>query len=184
MDDRLTRVLVRTILEHAAAFDWKMQEIGLLGLRLDERREHRLHVWDPSACVGDPPIHDHPFDFTSTVIVGQLTNTRYEEDPSGVEYRRERISPPDERNRRIDAVTLAGAATTLEAGESYTQLAHELHDSRQRPGTVTIMRSTFKDVPGLTICCRHDAAAVSGRSRPATAAEVKRITAAALDLFD
>jgi len=51
------------------------------------------------------------------------------------------------------------------------------------PGTVTIIRWTFTDVPELTVCHRVDAPWVSGRSRPAAADEVKRITAAALDLF-
>ena len=86
MDASLTRVLVRTILEHAEDHPWRMQEIGLLGLRLDDRREFRLHVWDPTDCEGDPPIHDHPYAFTSTVVAGELTNTRYRQDPSGVEY--------------------------------------------------------------------------------------------------
>jgi hypothetical protein len=73
--------------------------------------------------------------------------------------------------------------TTFTVGESYSQRAHELHDSRQVPGTVTIVRWTFTDVPELTVCHRGDAPWVSGRSRPAAADEVKRITAAALDLF-
>ena len=72
------QALVRTILEHAEDYPWVMQEIGLLGLRLDDKREYRLHVWDPSSSVGEPPIHDHPFDFTSTVIAGEMTNTRYD----------------------------------------------------------------------------------------------------------
>ena len=81
MDISLNKALVRTILGHAEDYPWVMQEIGLLGLRLDDAREHRLHVWDPSSSVGEPLIHDHPFDFTSTVIAGETTNTRYEEDP-------------------------------------------------------------------------------------------------------
>ena len=96
MSHSLDQALVRTILEHAADHPWRIAGIGLLALRLDDRREHRLHVWDPDGCVGEPPIHDHPYDFTSTVIVGQLTNTRYVEDPSGPEYDRHRYSPNDE----------------------------------------------------------------------------------------
>ena len=72
----LTTALVRSILEDPAGRPWVMQELGLLAVWLDERHEHRLHLWDPAAAVGDPPIHDHPFDFTSTVIAGEITNTR------------------------------------------------------------------------------------------------------------
>ena len=183
MDISMDQALVRMILEHAADYPWTMQDVGLLGLRLDDRREYRLHVWDPGSCVGDPPVHDHPFDFTSTVIVGEMTNARYEEDSAGVEHRRIRYSLADEDTRTTDTVRLSHTATTFAAGDQYTQHAHELHDSRQLPGTVTIIRRTFKDVPELTVCTRGDVPWVSGRSRPVAPDELKRITATALDLF-
>ena len=161
-----------------------MQEIGLLGLRLDDQREYRLHVWDPSASAGEPPIHDHPYDFTSTVIAGEMTNTRYREDPLGTEYIRVRYTLPNDDDRRTDTIRLSGMATTHTAGSQYHQLAHELHDSRQLPGTVTLIRMTFKtDVSELTVCNREAVDWVSGRSHPAALADVKRITATALELF-
>ncbi len=184
MDSSLHQALVRTILEHAEDYPWRMQEIGLLGLRLDDRREYRLHVWDPSSSAGEPPAHDHPYDFNSTIVAGAMTNTRYEEDPSGVEYRRVRYRPANEDARTSDTVRLSRRATTYAAGETYSQLAHELHDSRQVPGTVTIIRMTFQEVPELTVCTREDAPWVSGQARPATAEEVKRITTAALERFE
>jgi hypothetical protein len=183
LDNSLNRALVRTILEHAEDHPWTMQDIGLLGLRLDDRREYRLHVWGPNYSVGEPPVHDHPFDFTSTIIAGEMTNTRYDENPSGVEYHRVRYSPSNEDARRTDTVSLSGTATSLIAGDQYSQSAHELHDSRQLPGTVTIIRMAFKDVAELTMCSQREANSVSGQSRPASPEEVKRITATALDLF-
>ena len=183
MDHTRDQALVRTILEHAADYPWRLQGIGLLALRLDDRRVHRLHVWDPDACDGDPPIHDHPYDFTSTVIVGELTNTRYVEDPTGDEYCRERYTPDDEHDRRTDTVHLVGTSITLGAGDRYHQVASELHDSHQTPGTVTIIRCAWRERPELTVCLRPDAPWVSGVARPATPDETKRITAAALDLF-
>jgi hypothetical protein len=122
----LDQALVRTILEHPADYPWRMQDIGLLALRLDDRRECRLHVWDPESCVGDPPVHDHPFDFTSTVIVGELVNTRYVEDPNGIEHRRHRYRPGDDDDRRTDSVRLAASATILSSGDRYRQPATEL----------------------------------------------------------
>jgi hypothetical protein len=184
MDHSLTPTLVRTILEHAEGYAWRMQDIGLLGLRLDDRREYRLHVWGPSYSVDPLPVHDHPYDFTSTVIVGEMTNTRYVEDPAGVEYRRVRYPPDDEDARVTDTVTLTPAATVLHAGDEYSQRAPELHDSRQLPGTVTVIRMSFRAVPALTVCTPGDAPWVSSQSRPATAHEVTAITGAALDRFD
>ena len=42
MSETLSRALVLTLLQHAEDFPWRMQEIGLMSLRLDDRREHRL----------------------------------------------------------------------------------------------------------------------------------------------
>jgi len=186
MPHTLEQTLVRNILEHAADYPWRIQDIGVLALRLDDRREYRLHVWDREGAIGDPPVHDHPFDFTSTVIVGELVNTRYVENPSGAEYVRERYSPGNEDNRQRDTVRLVGTAATLRAGCRYRQLAHELHDSRQVAGTVTVLQfqGTFDDLPELTVCRRPGNPWVSGQARVATRDEVKRITAAALALFD
>jgi hypothetical protein len=177
------RALVRTILEHAADFPWKIQHIGLLGLRLDDRRECRLHVWDPDATDGDPPIHDHPYDFSSTVIVGEVTNTRYAEDPRGPELLRERYALADEDDRRADTIRLVGTSTVLRAGDRYHQQAAGLHDSREIPGTVTVIRCTWHERSELTVCRPVGAPWVSGQARPATTDEIKRITSAALDLF-
>jgi hypothetical protein len=91
--ETLEQTRVRNILEHAADHPWRIQDIGVLGLWLDDERTYRLHVWNPEGALGDPPIHDHPYDFTSTVIVGELVNTRYVEDASGPAYVRERYSP-------------------------------------------------------------------------------------------
>ena len=183
MDHALDEVLVRTILEHAADYPWRMQGIGLLALRLDDRRECRLHVWDPDGCIGEPPIHDHPYDFTSTVIVGEMVNTRYVEDSTGAEYSRARYSPNDENDRRTDMVHLVGTSTTFGPGDQYLQLAAELHSSHQTPGTVTVIRCDWRDPPELTVCLRPGAPWVSGQARPASPDEIKRITVAALDLF-
>ena len=187
MGQTLEQTLVRNILEHAADYPWRIQNIGVLAVWLDDQRSYRLNVWDPDGAIGDPPVHDHPFDFTSTVIVGELVNTRYVEDPGGREYLRERYSPDDENERRADTVRLVGASATLRAGAHYRQLAHELHDSRQVAGTVTALHFdhvSYDDLPELTVCRRPGTPWVSGHARSATQDEVKRVTAAALALFD
>jgi hypothetical protein len=177
---------VRNILDNAGEHPWRVQDIGVLGLWLDDDRSCRLNVWDPDGAIGDPPIHDHPFDFTSTVVVGELLNTRYVEDPDGSEYMRERYSPDDESDRRADTVRLIGATETLRAGARYRQVAHELHDSRQVAGTVTVLHlERFVDEPfQLTLCRRRGTPWVTGRSREATPDQVARITRAALARFD
>ena len=96
MSETLSKALVLTMLQHAEDFHWRMQDIGLMGLRLDDRREYRLHVWDPSNCVGEPPIHDHPYDFTSTIIAGEsVSYTHLDVYKRQIKHRRRlRWSPP------------------------------------------------------------------------------------------
>jgi hypothetical protein len=183
MSETLSKALVLTLLQHAEDFPWRMQDIGLMGLRLDDRREFRLHVWDPSYGVGEPPVHDHPYDFASTIIAGELTNTRYEEDPAGEAYVRFRYFPGTEDERRSDTVTLSSTATTLVEGDRYRQLAHELHASWQQPGTVTAIRCVWVEAPELTVCVREEASWRSEQGRDATREEVKRFTAKALEWF-
>jgi hypothetical protein len=183
MSETLSRALVLTMLQHAEDFPWRMQEIGLMSLRLDDRREHRLHVWDPSCCVGEPPIHDHPYDFTSTIIAGEMTNTRYEVDLAGDEYVRFRFPPGAESERRSDAVKLSSTATTFTPGHQYHQLADELHASWQLPGTVTAIRCQWIEAPELSLCVRDEGSWRSGQGRDATCEEIKSFTAKALELF-
>jgi hypothetical protein len=160
-----------------------MQDVGLLALWLDERREYRLHVWDPERGVGDPPVHDHPFGFTSMVLAGELINRRYVEDANGIEYARHRYRPGAEDARRTDSVRLTASDTVLAPGDSYRQRADELHSSAQTPGTVTLLRFGPLAERELTVCLAPGAPWVSVGARPATAAEVTRITGAALDRF-
>jgi hypothetical protein len=181
----LDKVLVHNILEHALDYPWRYQDIGLLSLRLDEQREYALHVWAPDRCAGTPPIHDHPFDFVSRIIVGELTNTRYVEDPGGEKYVRERYSPSDETRRTVDYVQLSSAVAVLGEGDEYAQIADELHDSSQLPGTVTVIcRAPFQEVAELTVCRLDEKAPwVSGAARAPTREEVMEITGQALARF-
>ena len=183
MSGTLSKALVLTLLRHGEDFPWRMQDIGLMGLRLDEHREYRLHVWDPSRYDGDPPVHDHPYDFTSTIIAGGLTNIRYEEDSAGDEYVRFRYLPGAEAERQADTVHLTSKERTFAEGDRYRQLAYELHASRQEPGTVTAIRCSWVDAPTLTVCFRDEDCWTSGQGRAATRAEIKDFTAKALEWF-
>ena len=183
MTEKLSKPLVLTILRHAEDFPWRVQDIGLVSLRLDEHRECRLHVWNPVDEERDPPIHDHPYDFTSTIIAGELRNTRYEEDPSGDEYVRFRYSPGFEDLRRLDTVRLSATTATLTEGQEYRQLAPELHASAQLAGTVTVIRCSWVEAGDLTVCHRDEGSWRSGRARDATRDEIKKMAAKALEWF-
>jgi hypothetical protein len=171
------------VLAHPHAHPWKVQGIGLLSLRLDGRRERRLHVWDPATAPQHPPVHDHPYDFTSTVIAGELTDTTWVEHPEGEVFRRERYRLDAEDDRTVDEVRLVATPRVLLPGESYRHAASDLHDSRQGPGTVTVIRCTWHDPTELSVCFRPGDPWVSAGSRPATPDEIQRITTPARELL-
>ncbi|HZT64337.1 MAG TPA: hypothetical protein VFA11_00970 [Acidimicrobiales bacterium] len=183
MGDGLNKALVLTILRHAEDFPWRMHDIGLMALRLDEQRQYRLHVWDPTLSVGEPPIHDHPYDFTSEIVAGELTNTLYHEDRAGEDYVRFRYPPGAEDLRRSDTVRLSATAATFTEGDHYRQRAQQLHASWQLPGTVTAIRCSWVEVPALTVCLREEGSWRSAQTRDARRQEVKAMAARALEWF-
>ena len=80
-------------------------------------------------------------------------------------------------------MTLSSTATTYTEGSQYRQLAHELHASWQRPGSVTAIQCSWIDAPTLTVCLRSEDSWLSGQGRDATRDEIKHITAKALAWF-
>jgi hypothetical protein len=182
-DPLMDRALVRTILEHADVQPWKVQDAGLLGLWLGPSRRYRLHVWDPASSTGEVLIHDHPLDFTSVVMAGEITNTRYEMDPAGDEFVRERYALGDEANRRTDSVRLSGHLDDLWAGgellaggaRAPQQLAGPRH--RHRAAVHRRRYATADDV-----LARRLSLGV-GHLPPSGARRGRRITASALALL-
>ncbi len=183
MSTALTKALVLTVLRHAEDYPWRMQDIGLMSLRLDDERQCRLHVWDPTFNAGDPPVHDHPYDFVSKIIVGQLTNIRYETEPAGDEYIRFRYRPGAEHERLSDTVRLSAMPTVFAEGDEYCQLHHELHASWQEPGTVTAIQCSWTEPSDLTVCLRDADSWRSANAREASREEVKTMAAKALEWF-
>lgn len=183
MSATLTKAMVLTILRHAEDYPWRMQEIGLMGLRLDDQRQYRLHVWDPTSQAADAPIHDHPYDFRSQIVVGELTNIRYEDEPGGDEYVRFRYRPGHEDERLSDTVRLSARPTIFTEGDEYRQVHHELHASRQQAGTVTVVQCSWVERSELTVCHRDAGSWRSARARDARRDEIKTVTAKALEWF-
>jgi len=78
---------------------------------------------------------------------------------------------------------LSGVATTFAEGGQYRQLAHELHASRQLPGTVTAIRCSWVEVSDLTVCLRQEDSWCSGQGRAATRDEITAAASKALNWF-
>ena len=183
MSTALTKALVLNILRHAEDYRWRMQDVGLMSLRLDNEKRRRLHVWDPTFIADDPPVHDHPYNFTSEIIVGELTNIRYEVNPEGDEYLRFRYRPGAEEERCTDTVRLSATPAVFAEGDEYRQLHHELHASLQQPGTVTAIQCSWMETSDLTVCLADAGSWRSGNARDASRGEVKAMAAKALEWF-
>lgn len=136
------------ILDHATDYEWSVHGFGLL--RLYIRNLGRLHVWDSALRYPNVSmIHNHSWDLKSTVVSGQIINTRYTTEPPyegyntpGMVYHGKRLITG--YNTR-DVVSLDNcklyrrSIDRLTAGDEYSQLAHEIHETNADDGTVSLM---------------------------------------------
>ena len=139
---------------------------GLGFVQVQLEADQRLHVWHPELprrrCFDSSAIHDHRFDFTSRVLVGEQNNLEYQAmaDPEGdyVLYLHEgartacggRPWVPDGRV----TMRLVGKEV-VPAGQEYTQLAYRYH--RTVPGgngrVATIMHKAAEYSRGAHSSC-------------------------------
>ena len=177
MSIETTRLLVKGVLENADRFDWSIQGFGMLRMYLS--KEVRLHIWNPAFEVENvSTIHDHPWDFESEVVCGEIQNQRYvvlrrEYDGGMMEEPRQPIAirydgVPDTHlcavircgtGGGIDKACNSGIpeprallpfgfptlpVSTYRAGQSYKQVASDVHETKAVAGTVTIVTRKFK----------------------------------------
>jgi hypothetical protein len=170
-------------LREARRFDWILQGFGMLRLHLD--RDTRLHVWDSRyAAPGVSTIHDHlQWGLQSTVIFGELTNYRFVESDLGQIHRQARITAGIGGGIREELAPirlLRQAPEIYRPGDTYAQAPNEIHESRPRDGTVTLMLKTpTEDKDGARVFWRSGEW-VTAEPRAADIDEVLAITRAAL----
>jgi hypothetical protein len=184
------RLLVRKILECAPAYKWSLQGLGMLRLYLS--KEVRLHVWDSRYKVpGATEIHDHPWSFRSTIIAGELVNNLFD-------YHNTTSYGFSNADRRLiqcgPGATLMGEKVPVTismksedkytGGDTYRQLASDIHKTKAEDGTVTIVKRTFQmdmDEDHAHVFIMHGDSWVSAEPRPATLKEVQDIAQLSLE---
>lgn len=147
-----TKLAIHRILLNCTSYQWSLQGLGMLRLYLSE--DVRLHIWDSRFALANASrIHNHPWDFTSRVIVGQLLNLKYVEEPESsplaadlTHFRQKLLCGPG--GGLVDSAEpcrlVLTQAQVFEEGDIYSQNAQEIHDSRPVvDGTVTIVRREF-----------------------------------------
>ncbi len=189
--DYLVKPLVKRLIEDGlrGVGDWETQGLGMLRLRVS--REVRLHIWHKGLIYEPRPseIHSHPWNFTSTVIVGRLDNIKYREVVGS-------FAP----NASIGTIKCGVGGGLLDdstrpaqlrevglheygPGESYSQMAEDLHATTFLDGTVTVIERTFKeDTEHAKVAYLGDKW-ITAEPRPATLDERKLAFKAALGLF-
>lgn len=179
-----TEAQVRAVLRDPLAGGrvWTIQGLGMLRTYLDPEEVERLHIWDTGAAVPDvSTIHDHPWDFESRIVSGQVVNQRFDvldaarPNMVAMPFYRARIrcgeggglvSEPD------PVLVLAHAPEEMGPGAGYSQEAAEVHESFPDRGAVTVIRRTFRtDRDHATVLWQHGDW-VSAEPRLATPAEV------------
>jgi hypothetical protein len=188
----LIRNRVYSILKTPTAYEWQTQGFGMLRCYLGGPDDLRLQVWDQRLMVWNfSPIHDHPWDFTSTIVAGLLFNQRYLRIPDGVDtythyplgHYNERIIVPgpntvdvDNPDPDIRNVLLGqGPLEQYGPGETYSQVWNELHQTRYVNGTVTLIarHRTRPDGDKASSIWSGDGPWVSARPRAAEENEIK-----------
>jgi len=130
-------------------------------------------------------IHDHPWDFRSEIVCGELVNVLYDAVANGPDtHHMQRIvcGPGGHAVGEPESVRLSvHARTRYIAGQEYYETGDWLHESQPTPGTVTLVgRAFLEDTEHARVCFPLGTEWVSAEPRPATGEEVIHFTKLAL----
>lgn len=136
---------------------WRHHGIGVLQAYLDEHEgvERRVHIWDPSLVLPGMErsggIHDHRFDMTSFVVLGEMQHTEIAVQPALVGALEEyEVVNARESMLKAGSWHTAPALTgrsfhgryskhVIGRGHGYTFARHHFHESKVADRTVTIV---------------------------------------------
>lgn len=189
MKDRVIKKLVEDLLRNPDRQEWTLQGFGMLRCYLSP--EVRLHVWDSRFKAPNvSELHTHPWDFCSLVVAGEVRNHRFVETAEGAHQGSGQQIPRKRQTIRcgeggglvgepVDVFLAEQPTETFGEGDSYAQMANEIHRSIPEDGTVTIIERRFKaDTEHAYVYFQGEWG--TAEPRPATPDEVETILAGAL----
>lgn len=185
----VTKSLVKKILENPLGHCWTLQGLGMLRLYLDDGL--RMHVWDDRYQVNDvSQMHTHPWNFKSTVVAGEVENLLFIEssdlNEEAIPYNKQKILC-GEGGHLIDEPEkiwlVARRPQWYPEGYTYMELAEQIHVSRPKRGTVTIVEREFLEDNDHAYVFWHDGEWVSAEPRPALNDEILSICNNSLDIW-
>jgi hypothetical protein len=109
--------------------------LGFIQLKLNDT--HRMHFWHPSLTpdVPDDEIHDHRYNFSSTILLGRMHHETWTFDPNMfgshemVEVSCDPAAPIVNPKKTLGAPRLTGSYN-LNTGSQYTFKINEFHKSK------------------------------------------------------
>lgn len=174
------QLAIRTILEKSTSFEWSIQGFGMLRLHL--RDDARIHIWDKSLRYPNVSmIHNHSWDLRSEIVVGELRNARFVESNCGPHFIRRRLVT-GYKTKMVSAeesirLQIVNGVEHYIAGETYSQLAHEIHSTDAEDSTVALMHRNEHQGDGTAdVFWPADKKWGTAKPRIATDAEVEVIT--------
>lgn len=178
---------------------WTIQGFGMMRCYIGDQAT-RLNVWHSAFKTKDvSTIHTHPWHFNSLVVKGGLVNERfipYTSDEAAINNRELENLPsfygtsmkPGMGGGLTKSPQLfrlrSRGLETLNAGEVYSQQAHEVHESRPADGTVTLNhRYRLQNDEAWVFWPEEDGPGgwVSAEPRLATRSEIEFILRSALE---
>ena len=114
----------------------------------------RLHIWHPDlpiAQVVHNPIHDHTFDFTSSIVLGRLMHVVYKFQPcNGGQYQLHRAVVSEDEDTKLIPLEQVGDMKVEELfifgrGSRYSFKHRLFHKSEGMGLTATIVTKTIID---------------------------------------
>lgn len=193
----MLRAFVRNLLRHPITFalnndhpfEWSLQGFGMLRCYLDPEKQFRLHIWDPARAAYEvSTLHNHPWDFTSVIISGEVADRTYLVREVDLATRnthwRQRIQCGEGGGLcgGRQGVQVRPLQTNLyRNGATYGHVAETVHESIPSAGAVTLIRRHFHpDTEHADVLWPVDKVWVSAEPHPATKDEVEHFTRLAL----
>lgn len=186
------RAAVPLVLAHPRSLEWTVQGFGMLRCYLDAAHEFRLNIWHSSLRVENvSTVHDHPWDFTSWVLSGELGNEVFLESQHGwgwSEYLCQEIVT-GEGGGSVGPIYETSLCATpvqwMKSGADYYQDRKVIHATHYKDGTVTLnARTPVTGESRARVFWPSGGEWVDAEPRAATEAEVDRIVKCAMERWE
>ncbi len=181
------QIAVLAILDNAETFSWSVHGFGML--RLYIRNLGRLHIWDSALRYPNVSmVHNHSWDLRSTVVSGQLVNTRFSPTEGyGAVYEGKRLitgyNTTDVQHFPFPVALMASPSEVYGPGSVYTQHASEVHRTDATDGTISLMERQEDENGQADVYWLAGTEWGTAKPRPATSDEVHITVQRALEVL-